>query len=335
MELIQMPRPMQLRGFTGWPEIYQVSAAEPLPPRGVSYLIAEKTDEALLFRLMIPILMKQHPYFNWMAVYESLVGEIYTPQRIYPNYGPDEISDEKGYSYYESGGDCDMTLEELAADTMSYVDLDMLTQLQMIPAFMADIRDAVKVNVTNHYAWTDGFNKKTGLCSGYLTEQPEPRSLIILDISSSIPDGVSAGMMTLLKTMSEITHSDVILTGSRSYFYTIDEVRNMDIDAERKRIGRSNESSMFRTILQTHDMDYDTVITFGDSDNPGPIQLKQRITTQRWYSFFVGQWHDWYGRTGTKYGSGYGQWIEDNNPRVNIIRNNNWAKFFTNGNEQW
>lgn len=327
MELIQLPKPMRNRGFTGWPQVYRVGKNEQLPPPGISYIIAEETDFALVFRLMVPTLMKQHPYFDWLEIYQSLTNTPYREQRVYQTV----INNGTGASYYQPTMTSELvTLEQLAADNATYVDLDMLTQLSMIPAFMTDIRDAITVNVTNNYAWTDGYNKKTGICSGYLTEQPKTRSLVILDISASIPDGVSAGMMTLIKTITDVVNADLILTGGQSYFYTLEEVRAMDIRRERARIPRSNESEMFRRILDTHDMDYENVITFGDSDNPGHIELNQRINTKRWYSFFTMK-QDVYGNDFT-IGAGYGRWVKHHNPHVQIIHNTDWARFFTKGN---
>jgi hypothetical protein len=220
-----------------------------------------------------------------------------------------------------------MSLEDLASDEATYVDMDILCELTMVPAFMTDIRDAITVNVTNNYAWQDGYNKKTGVCAGYLTEQPRSRSLVILDISSSIPDGVSAGMMTLIKTITEITNADLILTAGQSYFYARDEVKAMDIHRERARIARSNESMMFREILRSHDMDYENVITFGDSDNPGEIRLEQKIHTKRWYSFYT-MACDTYGHS-YECGCGYGRWVSENNHAVLVIHNTDWARFFT------
>jgi hypothetical protein len=226
-----------------------------------------------------------------------------------------------------------VTLTQQAADNATYVDLDMLTELSMIPAFMTDIREAITVNVTNSYAWQDGFNKKVGICSGSLVEQPRARSLIILDISGSIPDGVSAGMLTLIKTMSNVTHADVIITGGTSYFYSTEEVRTLDIDEVRRKINRNNEAEMFYEILGSHDMDYENIITFGDSDHPGQynhgrtvLDFTQKITTKRWYSFYC-MAHDTYGNDHT-YGCGYGRWIKEAQPLVDIIHNTEWAKFF-------
>lgn len=328
MELIQLPRPMRNKGFSGWPEIYRIGRKEEPPPVGVSYIIAEKVDFPLVFRLMVPILMKQHGYFDWPAIYQSLTGHRYKIIRVYQqrDNGPENT----GHEYYESDlSRCDVTLEELSRDDATYVDLDMLTELAMLPAFMSDIRSAITVNVTNNFMWQDGFNKKTGICTGSLIEQPKATSLVILDISSSIPDGVSAGMLTLIKTITDIVCADLIITAGRSEFYTLAQVRDLDIHQVRHSFSRGNESKMFREILATHDMDYRNVITFGDSDTPGPIMLEQKITTECWYSFFCMR-HDTYGNH-FEHGAGYGRWVKENNPYVKVVSNTDWAKYFSQG----
>ena len=324
MELIQLPKAMRNRGFIGWPQVYRVSASEPTPPVGVPYIIAEEIDFALVFRIMVPTLMKQHPYFDWSEIYESLTGVPYIEQRVYIDVA--ETDSEGSLHSHTTEGTEPTSLYELAADNATYVDLDMLTELGMIPSFMQDIREAIKINVTNSYMWTDGYNKKTGICSGSLVEQPRPRNLIILDISMSIPDGVSAGMMTLVKTMTDVANADLILTGGKSYSYTHEEVRSMDIHAERERIPRSNESFMFKEILLTHDMNYENIITFGDSDTPWLDDFKLKTNTKRWYSFFAMD-RDRYGSS-YKNGVGYGRWIKDASPGVQVIHNTKWARFF-------
>jgi hypothetical protein len=328
MELLELPQALQKRNFMGWPQLYVVGRQDEAPPVGIPYIRAEKQDSALVFRVLIPLLKKQHPYFDWEAIYQELTGTKYCQQRIYVDTIEKNCS---GHVYDQPSLRREqVTLLELSSDKMSYVDIDVLMQLAMIPTFFTDIREAIKVNVTNSWVWQDGYDKKRGLCTGTLVEQEPSRSLVILDISRSIPDGVSAGMLTLIKTITDITHADLILTGGKSFFYTNEEARMMDIHEERARIPRSNEGAMFREILYSHDMDYRTVISFGDSDAPGAIPLTgQRISTKQWYSFFVSK-NDTYGNS-YHAGVGYGRWVAENNPRVEIRHYTDWAKFFKGG----
>lgn len=223
-----------------------------------------------------------------------------------------------------------ITIEEMAGDLSTGVDLNVLLELGMIPAFYAEVAEAIRVNTTDNYQWQDGYNKKTGVCTGYLVEAPRKRALMIVDISWSIPEGVSAGLLTLVKTLTEITHADLIITGGRSKFFDYEEVRKLDLDAVRKEIYRSNESVMFRKILQEQNMDYDVVIAFGDSDNPGEINVRdigQKVNVRKFYSMFTGE-YDRYGSSHI-HGAGYGRWVMDTCPQAEVIHNYKWAKFFT------
>jgi len=332
MELIQLPKPMRNRGFKGWPAVYRVGEDEEPPPPGISYIIAEKVDFPLVFRLMIPTLQKQHPYFDLFKIYQDLTGIEWSAPRVFQTVVP--TGSGIGHSYDESShGTIEVDLETLASEDCTYVDMDMLAELHMMPTFMTDIRDAIAVNVTNNYTWTDGYDKKRGLCTGFMTEAPRAKQLVILDVSGSIPDGISSGMLTLIKTITDITHADLIITSGISEFYPNEKVRDLDIHDIRRRFDYNNESQMFRQILAEHDMDYDIVITFGDSDNPGsfggngrPVELGQKIHTRHWYSFFCMK-HDTYGNHWEE-GCGYGRWVKENNPHVNIVHNTDWAKFF-------
>lgn len=323
MRMLETPFELSCKGVS-WPKIVLVGPRE-RPPEGIPYLRwDEGLDNLLIFRLMIPMLEKKFGFFRWRVVFADLTGEKYEPVKLSYKV-PNE--DRGNNSYDESvEGICDKTLTELAMDTGSSVDMDLLLKMKLVPKFFGELADIIKVNLTNSYQWTDGYNKKLGICCGYLEERPMKRSLVILDISSSIPDGLSAGMMTLIKTITDITNADLILTGGISKFYTNEEVLKMDIEDERRSIPRSNESFCFRKILKEQNMDYDVVISFGDSDNPGVIRLDQKINTKHLYDFFIGKW-DVYGTSYIE-GTGYARWVTENKPNVQIHRCYDWARLF-------
>lgn len=327
MEILQMPEAIKRRGIKGWPKIMVIRPGEPTPEPGVPYIRCKENQDALIFRLLVPMLKKTNPYFKWEAVYQELTGYRYKPASIFYQVGSGAFTGDgdNATGINTMNAVEEMTLEEMASDTASVLDIDVLLEMKMIPAFYEDIAAAVRVNVTNNFAWYDGYNKKTKLCTGYLIEQARKKSLIILDISWSIPEAVSAGMLTLIQTITEITHADLILTGGKSYFYTNDEVKHLDINAERRRIPRSNEDYMFTKILKEEIIaDYDIVIVFGDADNPGDISLPYPIHTKKLYSF----WSPRYRYADYRSIAGYGRWVKQNNPDVEVIHNTEWVKFF-------
>lgn len=327
MEILKIPAVLENKGIQGWPKIALVGEYEQAP-EGIPFIRAKTQDFALVFRVLIPMLKKRHPMFNWEEVYQQVTGNYYKPVHLYEERWSNEA--ESRYYKESSSNECSLTLEEMTADFSSSVDLNVLMQLKMIPTFMDDIAKAIRINITNEYAWHDGYNKKLGICSGYLEQQPRQKSLVILDISSSIPSGLSAGMMTLIQTITEITHADLILTGGQSYFYTNQEVRQMDIHKERKRISRSNESKMFENILLTHDLNYANVIAFGDSDTPQldyqRLEHMSDCNIKKFYSFFVAE----YDRYHTHYSTlaGYGKWVRSVSPNAEVIHNYKWARCF-------
>ncbi|WP_298049633.1 hypothetical protein [uncultured Bifidobacterium sp.] len=326
MRLLELPPALAKRGLFDWPTIVVLEDKNDSVPPGTPYLIGNgESDDMLLYRLMIPMMQKKFKQFDWTRIYHEVFGEWYEPILVHYEVPENEVPPR---TYGEPvDGVCDVTLKDLACDVSSYVDLDLLTDLKMLPKFFGDLAEAIKVNVTNSYQWIDGYNKKTGLCSGYLQAQPRKKSLVILDISYSIPDGVSSAMMTLIKTVTDVTHADLVLTAGKSYFYTNEEVRVMDVEAERRRIPRGNESDMFNEILKTHHMDYDVVISFGDSDAPEVEKLDYPIHTKTLYDCFLGE-RDGYGSS-YKTGTGYARWVTANCKDVEVVHNTDWARFFT------
>lgn len=334
MELLRMPEAMRNKGIKGWPEVLVVSKNEEISEPGLPYIIAETQDYALLFRLMVPLLRTKWKHFDWEEVYYDLTGEAYYPQPIYFRWNEDD-DDGPGIEYTGTSqdGTCKTTLEYMASDTASCLDVNMLMELRMIPTFMADVAEAIRINVTEGYRWTDGYNKKSKLCTGYLEEQPQPRTLMILDMSRSMPEGLVAGLLTLLATMVEATSADVIMTGGKSYFFTNEEAKRIDPQEMRCKIPMSNESDMFCDILRTHDMRYDAVISFGDSDSPHlDFDVKDRLKETAMYkvstvySFFAGE-RDRYGRSYEE-GTGYANWAMLANPNARIVHNTSWARMF-------
>lgn len=162
-----------------------------------------------------------------------------------------------------------LSLEEYVGDLNSSVDLEVLQSLHLMPAFIGDILDCVKLNIGNGMHWREGYNKRTAMLSGRFDASYQLPNLIILDVSGSIPRGISATMISLIDTLRTQVSADLIITSSTSKFYPMgSELPHPE--SIRKIFGYSNESSRFFNILTNNiqGKHYGHVISFGDRDEP-------------------------------------------------------------------
>lgn len=171
--------------------------------------------------------------------------------------GPDTVTPEK------------VPIDEYCLDAAASVNIEQLQALGFLPKFMSDAADAIRINLENRMEWRECFNKKLGECVGDVGYGDIARNLIILDVSYSIPEGISATMLQLIATLREQAEADLIVTGGRSLFFPREE-ELPDPDWLRGAIPRSNESRMFKAILREHiaGRHYGNVISFGDNDTP-------------------------------------------------------------------
>ena len=162
-----------------------------------------------------------------------------------------------------------LSIQDYIGDMSSYVDLDILQRLRIMPAFIGDIMDCIKVNATSGIYWNEGYNKKLGQAVGNFNRSGQLPNLIILDISGSIPRGISATMLTLIDTLRSQLSADLIITSSNSKFYPMG-TELPDPQSLRDRFGYGNETYEFVDILakKIAGKHYGHVISFGDDDTP-------------------------------------------------------------------
>lgn len=172
-------------------------------------------------------------------------------------YAPDEVTPEE------------VPIDEYCLDAAASVNIEQLQALGFLPKFMSDAADAIRINLENRMEWRECFNKKLGECVGDVGYGDIARNLIILDVSYSIPEGISATMLQLIATLREQAEADLIVTGGRSLFFPREE-ELPDPNWLRGAIPRSNESKQFKAILREHiaGRHYGNVISFGDNDTP-------------------------------------------------------------------
>lgn len=274
--------------------------------KGVPFVRWKQGKDKLIAMLLMPTLKKLFPHIRWNQVagipkVRSVIVE--QPGRTSSNpvtidssthastshagnegYMPDHDVDVEvpvATSYREFSGGCtgdvsetkqEMDLQAYVGDLNSQVNLDVLQSLKLMPKFIGDIMDCIKTNVVAGTLWSEGYNKKRGATVGNFDRAGQLRNLIIVDISASIPVGISATMLTLVDTLRTQVQADLIITGGRSRFYAYeDELPSPQ--TIRNTIPRSNEAIEFCAIIRDHvaGNHYGHVISFGDWDCPANL----------------------------------------------------------------
>lgn len=211
-----------------------------------------------------------------------------------------------------------MSIEDYVGDLSSSVNIDVLQELNMLPSFMGDIVDNIKINLSNNMRWKEGYTKKLCLPMGNFNGSKQLPNLIILDISHSIPKGIAATMLTLIDTMRSQLYADLIITSKRSVFYPYGcELPNPQ--TLRDYFGYGNERDEFFGILNSKikGKEYGHVISFGDNDSCG---VPNGSLLQNTKVHAVHHYHTTFNNTFT----GYAKWAEECQPDE-ITYNTNWC----------
>lgn len=219
-----------------------------------------------------------------------------------------------------------LNIEDYVGDLSSQVNLEVLQRLRLMPAFIGNILDCVKLNIGSGVYWSEGYNKKLGLPVGRFDSSRQKPNLIILDVSGSIPRGISATMIALIDTMRTQLSADLIITGSNSRFYPMGSTLP-DPQTIRNKFGLGNESYDFFHIL-TKDIrgkSYGHVFSFGDWDTPNYSEFKKRdyysltgTTVEHVHHYHTGVWGS--GKTG------YAEWCHMLAKQPLVEYDTSWCK---------
>lgn len=198
-----------------------------------------------------------------------------------------------------------------------HVNIEVLQQLHLLPKFIGDIVECINSNLVGAQ-WWEGYNKRLNCCCGNMDAGGKAKpNLIILDISWSIPRGVSNAMLQLIGTLTNTCKADLIVTGAKTFFWEYgtelpspEEIREM--------IPLGNEAVMFDKILDDlGDRAYGTVIAFGDNDNPGRDWVPTGISCEQILGY-----HTW-----DKKLPGYVRRIANSNKSADIKKDTGWVSW--------
>ena len=293
------------------PRLYIAENAEDVEiamENGIPFIRWTKGQDALIKMLLRPTLERLFPHIKWHLVlgrktkFRTKVEiaeteETVVPREAYDDNGCTDVRmDEDDVMYETSNITTDyrnfhndgsnsvniktLDIETYVGDMSSYVNLDVLQKLRLMPAFIGDILDCIKVNVSSHTRWSEGYNKRLGIPVGRYNSSTQLPNLIILDVSSSIPRGISATMISLIDTLRTQVNADLIITASISRFYAMgDELP--DPQSIRDKFGWDNEDWDFFEILKERikGKHYGHVFSFGDNDSPYYSQMKPGTLT--------------------------------------------------------
>ena len=225
-------------------------------------------------------------------------------------------------------------VDEYCADEAASVNIEQLQELGLLPKFMDDIATAIRMNLEGSMRWMDSWNKRLGACVGNMVYTESLPNLIILDVSWSIPEGISATMLELIETLRDRAEADLIVTGGTSKYWSRDEELPSP-SAIRGMIPRSNESTHFAQILREEisGRKFGNVISFGDYDNPygyGMLQGNDFTITDDFTRTFGLQGTEvkrcLHYHTIDKTWTGYAKWCKAISPTCEEVFDNTWCK---------
>lgn len=216
-------------------------------------------------------------------------------------------------------------ISDYCADESAHVNIEQLQSLGLLPKFMDDAIDAIRINLESRMRWHECYNKRLGECVGDVSYGDIARNLIILDVSYSIPEGISATMLQLIATLREQAEADLIVTGGRSLFFPRED-ELPDPEWLRGAVPRSNERNMFLKILETKvaGRHYGNVISFGDNDTPfswDPVQDVSKLNMSGTVIDRVMHYHTW-----SAVETGYARWCKIVSPGCEQVFDTSWCR---------
>lgn len=306
---------------------------------GLPYIVWKRDNNELIKLILRPVLEKLFPHVLWDEVlgkkkrFETNVviadgGECSAHGKMDEIVCLNELSEtadiaSEKRSFYgglEEGEDNyykKLSLEEYVGDISSSVDLEVLQKLELLPKFMSDIVDCIKTNLCN-VKWREGYNKKLGAAIGTFNNTKELPNLIILDISGSIPRGISGTMITLIDTLRNQVKADLIITSDISRYYPFGS-KLPDPQEIRNTFGYGNEAYQFYNILDHHisGKEWGHVISFGDNDCPSQFtccnkkQARDKPFMAGTKIHMVHHYHtiSWWGNSKNR--TGYAEWCHE------------------------
>lgn len=262
------------------PKVFFVTEREEIKdiPIGIPFIFGEPKDEKYLVRILeYEVLyiqaMKTGFPFNFKKIleengYVDLMRFGYD-HPIYMEFTSEGLPEDVELTDLKSFDRGAKSLQQYIRDSSAYVDVQKLKELNVFPVWLSKVEDAIHTNIHNFATFNNNmYNKKLeGVYGGIELTAPN-RNLIIIDISGSIPKGVSATCLTLAKNLSETFYADLLITGSKSTLYEYERLHELNIETIYEENGMDNDQVWFKKLVTSQKRVYKTAIVFGDNHSP-------------------------------------------------------------------
>lgn len=220
--------------------------------------------------------------------------------------------------------------KEYIKDSAVYVDIQKLKDLKVFPVWLDTIEKAIETNIHNFAVFNNNmYNKKLeGMYGGIDLISPD-KNLIIIDISGSIPRGVSATCLNLAKNLAETFYADLMITGTITTLYNYEEIYKLDVGKAYDN-GMNNDQAYFKRLVSGDERKYKTAIVFGDNDSPcrawnsgdTTISIEDGKKLCKWKVDHLISFHT----KGTEHLAAYGTWFACKTEE----RVKDWCKYLNN-----
>ncbi len=212
-------------------------------------------------------ILRDNGYSTWKyGIAESDSGDLYFSSSFKDTGAVDDWSEIEASDPYASEY---IDASKFLNDISYKVEVDVLRDLRLLPTWLDDIEAAVKENVTNAIVYNPSlYTKKLDLPLGGVEYAPAQKNVIIIDISGSIPRGISSTMLVLAKTLSEQFYADLVITGSKSTLYEYGTIDKLEMDEIFTENGQDNDQTYFKKLVK-EPRKYKTALVFGDNHQPG------------------------------------------------------------------
>ena len=265
------------------PVLYFISDREEIKniPIGVPFVYGNKRDKSRFRRMLeyeviwnravksgFPFDFKKLLYDAGFrnVKFHSFCDNIYVDHKNTGDYDIDSI-DKPEKQIYE--GKNTSLFEEFVEDCSAYVDMKVLKELKVFPTWLTEVEEAIETNVHNFALYNPYmYNKKLDGMYGAIDMQSPNKNLIVIDISASIPRAVGTTCLMLSKHLVESFYADLMVTGTKTFLFPYEEIKDLDVKGMYNEFGCGNESKMYRALVTGDPKKYTTAIVFGDNHSP-------------------------------------------------------------------